>query len=131
MIAAVFAPTLGVLAGSGLIKGVLALCTSLNLLTTESGKTKFIRATARNIYDDDGNFLRLNMSAQDITKEKEYTNNLIKTDHEKTVLLQEVHHRVRNNLQIIMSFINLEKRFHKVNMKKLLILQKDVLDHLL
>lgn len=37
MIAAVFAPTLGVLAGSGLIKGVLALCTSLNLLTTESG----------------------------------------------------------------------------------------------
>lgn len=101
------------------------------VLTTESGKTKFIRATARNIYDDDGNFLRLNMSAQDITKEKEYTNNLIKTDHEKTVLLQEVHHRVRNNLQIIMSFINLEKRFHKVNMKKLLILQKDVLDHLL
>ena len=100
------------------------------VLTTESGKTKFIRATARNIYDD-GNFLRLNMSAQDITKEKEYTNNLIKTDHEKTVLLQEVHHRVRNNLQIIMSFINLEKRFHKVNMKKLLILQKDVLDHLL
>ena len=100
------------------------------VLTTESGKTMFIRATARNIYDD-GNFLRLNMSAQDITKEKEYTNNLIKTDHEKTVLLQEVHHRVRNNLQIIMSFINLEKRFHKVNMKKLLILQKDVLDHLL
>lgn len=100
------------------------------VLTTESGKTKFIRATARNIYDD-GNFLRLNMSAQDITKEKEYTNNLIKTDNEKTVLLQEVHHRVRNNLQIIMSFINLEKRFHKVNMKKLLILQKDVLDHLL
>ena len=73
----------------------------------------------------------VNMSAQDITKEKEYTNNLIKTDHEKTVLLQEVHHRVRNNLQIIMSLINLEKRFHKVNMKKLLILQKDVLDHLL
>lgn len=28
------------------------------VLTTESGKTKFIRATARNIYDDDGNFLR-------------------------------------------------------------------------
>lgn len=46
MIAAVFAPTLGVLAGSGLIKGVLALCTSLNLLTTESGIYIILNAAA-------------------------------------------------------------------------------------
>lgn len=46
MIAAVFAPTLGVLAGSGLIKGVLALCTSLNLLTTESGTYTILNAAA-------------------------------------------------------------------------------------
>ncbi len=46
MIAAVFAPTLGVLAGSGLIKGVLALCTSLNLLTTESGTYIILNAAA-------------------------------------------------------------------------------------
>lgn len=90
------------------------------VLTTESGKTKFIRATARNIYDDDGNFLRLNMSAQDITKDKTFADHLIETDREKTVLLQEVHHRVRNNLQIIMSFINLEKRFHKGEYEKII-----------
>lgn len=41
-----FAPTLGVLAGSGLIKGVLALCTSLNLLTTESGTYIILNAAA-------------------------------------------------------------------------------------
>ncbi|MBJ1722412.1 PTS glucose transporter subunit IIA [Enterococcus faecium] len=46
MIAAVFAPTLGVLAGSGLIKGVLALCTSLNLLTTESETYIILNAAA-------------------------------------------------------------------------------------
>ncbi|MEB8407547.1 beta-glucoside-specific PTS transporter subunit IIABC [Enterococcus faecium] len=46
MIAAVFAPTLGVLAGSGLIKGVLALCTSLNLLTIESGTYIILNAAA-------------------------------------------------------------------------------------
>ncbi|MDK1717362.1 beta-glucoside-specific PTS transporter subunit IIABC [Dellaglioa algida] len=37
MIAGVFAPTLGVLAGSGLIKGVLVLLTSLGVLTDKSG----------------------------------------------------------------------------------------------
>lgn len=60
------------------------------------------------------------MSAQDITTEKDYTNHLIKTDREKTVLLQEIHHRVKNNLQLIMSFINLEKRFHKGEYEKIL-----------
>ena len=93
-----------------------------------SGKTSMLNIICGSIPVESGQIL---IGDTDITKEKEYTNNLIKTDHEKTVLLQEVHHRVRNNLQIIMSFINLEKRFHKVNMKKLLILQKDVLDHLL
>ena len=40
MIAGVFAPTLGVLAGSGLIKGVLVLLTSLGVLTDKSGTYK-------------------------------------------------------------------------------------------
>ena len=46
MIAAVFAPTFGVLAGSGVIKGVLSFCTSLNLLTTASGTYIILNAAA-------------------------------------------------------------------------------------
>ena len=45
-IAGVFAPTLGVLAGSGLIKGVLALVTSLGILSTESGTYVILNAAA-------------------------------------------------------------------------------------
>ncbi len=46
MIAAVFAPTLGVLAGSGLIKGVLALLTSVGWLSIESGTYVVLNAAA-------------------------------------------------------------------------------------
>jgi PTS system beta-glucosides-specific IIC component len=46
MIAAVFAPTLGVLAGSGLIKGVLALLTSVGWLTADSGTYVVLNAAA-------------------------------------------------------------------------------------
>lgn len=46
MIAGVFAPTLGVLAGSGLIKGVLALFSSLGILTAESGAYVILNAAA-------------------------------------------------------------------------------------
>lgn len=46
MIAGVFAPTLGVLAGSGLIKGVLVLLTTLGVLTDKSGTYVVLNAAA-------------------------------------------------------------------------------------
>lgn len=42
-----------------------------------------------------------------IKKEEE----LNEINNENVILLQEVHHRVRNNLQLILSFLNLDKRF--------------------
>ncbi|WP_086350611.1 beta-glucoside-specific PTS transporter subunit IIABC [Candidatus Enterococcus clewellii] len=46
MIAGVFAPTLGVLAGSGLIKGVLALFSSIGVLPADSGTYIILNAAA-------------------------------------------------------------------------------------
>jgi PAS domain S-box-containing protein len=49
-------------------------------------------------------------TARDITLELEATSALQAGLRERTVLLQEVHHRVKNNLQIIASMINMQVR---------------------
>lgn len=48
--------------------------------------------------------------AHDISKEKQYTQMLEQALNEKTSLLHEVHHRVKNNLQIVSSLLNLQSR---------------------
>nr|WP_255727762.1 histidine kinase dimerization/phosphoacceptor domain -containing protein [Rhodohalobacter sulfatireducens] len=45
---------------------------------------------------------------EDITKEKEYEAKLKKTLEEKDILLSEIHHRVKNNLAIIVGLIELQ-----------------------
>jgi PAS domain S-box-containing protein len=45
----------------------------------------------------------------DITRKKAIEEELTNSINEKNVLLQEIHHRVKNNLQLIISMINLQK----------------------
>lgn len=50
MIAGVFAPTLGVLSGTGLIKGFLALLTTLDVISVESGTYLVLNAAADSFF---------------------------------------------------------------------------------
>lgn len=62
-------------------------------------------------FDDDNK--ELSCIAYDITERKEIDEAIRSALKEKEVLLQEVHHRVKNNLQVISSMLNLQRRFIK------------------
>jgi PAS domain S-box-containing protein len=60
-------------------------------------------------YGDDHE--ELSCIAYEITDRKEIDQQVRSTLKEKEILLQEVHHRVKNNLQVISSMLNLQRRF--------------------
>ena len=49
----------------------------------------------------------------DITEENQQRQELMEANEHQTILIKEVHHRVKNNLQVLNSFLNLEKRAYK------------------
>ena len=49
----------------------------------------------------------------DITEEYNKQQELIEANEHQSILIKEVHHRVKNNLQVLNSFLNLEKRAYK------------------
>ena len=49
----------------------------------------------------------------DITEEMEKQHQLIESNEQRLILIKEIHHRVKNNLQILNSFLNLEKRAYR------------------
>ena len=61
--------------------------------------------------------------AYDITDRKEMDRKVLASLKEKEVLLKEVHHRVKNNLQVISSILNLQSSF--VNDEKVLAILKE------
>lgn len=56
----------------------------------------------------------------DITYARKKQKELIESNATKNILIKEVHHRVKNNLQVLSSFLNLERRAYKNNSENIL-----------
>ncbi len=78
-------------------------------LKTNNNKIKYIHQYYKSFYNDLGEKNLLAVFAQDITKTRIELN-------QKDMLVKEVHHRVKNNLQIILSLLNLDLKFNNDNL---------------
>ena len=82
---------------------------------TRDGSVVWVRGEARVVRDDDGHPLFLQGIAYDITESKRAEEAIRASAEqvqaslrEKEVLLEEIHHRVKNNLQVVSSFLRLQ-----------------------
>jgi two-component sensor histidine kinase len=74
------------------------------------GRGAYLWFVATPLYDTDGNLTGAIESIRDITGHKPAEDNIKASRAEKIILLCKIHHRVNNNLQIIISLVNLQMR---------------------
>ncbi len=75
------------------------------------GREYWLEIFMNPIFDFEGAVAEISLVAHDISEKKKASIEIEESLKEKEVLLKEIHHRVKNNLQVISSILNLQSSF--------------------
>jgi PAS domain S-box-containing protein len=74
----------------------------------KDGSRFFASGVLTSVCDDDGQLRGFAKIMRDVTERKAQAEKLERSVEEKTILLREIHHRVKNNLQVIVSLLSVQ-----------------------
>ncbi|MCI0716426.1 MAG: PAS domain S-box protein, partial [Chlorobi bacterium] len=72
------------------------------------GEIRNVKVMGEPVFDNSGELIIMHGTIQDITDIKRINDELRKSLNEKEIMLKEIHHRVKNNLQVVSSLLRLQ-----------------------